>query len=360
MPRRVFCLVGLPFDALSMEETERLIRQGAASRQTRILSTPNLNWVATASRDRAFRDSVLASDCSVVDGMPLVWLARLLGLPCRERVSGSDLMERLHASTHPLRVYFFGGLGDVADRAVRALRHRPSGLIPAGSCNPGKGSVMDMSTTVIIDDINQASPDFLVVSLGALKGQAWIMHNRSALQVPWVSHLGAVVNFFAGEVRRAPAWVAASGLEWLWRIYQEPALWRRYAADAVTVLKLLLFRLLPYLVLQWFARPHEHLPAEHSIETLSDGAYRLHLRGDWRDERALSLGALMAHALESARRVEVDLSGVTHLANGAVAQLMVARGRAQVLGLHLSFEAGSRRAVRILKLNCAEYLLIPD
>ena len=99
--------------------------------------------------------------------------------------------------------------------------------------------------------MNAARPDFLVVSLGAAKGQAWIMRNLHRLDVPLVSHLGAVVNFVAGEVRRAPRWMQRSGLEWAWRVKEEPALLRRYAGDAL--------RLLP---LAWRERAARRRPAD--------------------------------------------------------------------------------------------------
>jgi N-acetylglucosaminyldiphosphoundecaprenol N-acetyl-beta-D-mannosaminyltransferase len=85
-----------------------------------------------------------------------------------------------------------------------------------------------------------------VVSLGAAKGQAWILHNLAALKVPIVSHLGAVVNFVADRVARAPAWMQRLGLEWVWRILEEPKLWRRYLADGLALIKLVFTKVLPY------------------------------------------------------------------------------------------------------------------
>ncbi len=198
-PRPTFCLLGLPFDPLSLREAEEVLRNGVAAGDTGILSTPNLNWIALARQNPVFRQSVLISDCCVADGMPLVWLARMLGLPFPERVSGADLIERLRKGRPSLRVFFFGGLGDVAERAVSALSRSPEGLVAVGSLNPGQGTVESMSGESLISAINACRPDIVIVSLGAEKGQAWIVRNRSALNAAWVTHLGAVVNFFAGE-----------------------------------------------------------------------------------------------------------------------------------------------------------------
>jgi len=87
----------------------------------------------------------------------------------------------------------------------------------------------------VLQAINASQADFLVVALGAKKGQAWILHNLEHLQVPVVSHLGAVVNFVAGTVQRAPAAWQRAGLEWLWRIKEEPALFGRYWNDGLAL-----------------------------------------------------------------------------------------------------------------------------
>ena len=104
-------------------------------------------------------------------------------------------------------------------------------MVCVGFESPGYGDVESMSSPETIQRINAARADFVVVSLGAQKGQAWIVRNRERLSAPVVSHLGAVVNFVAGEVLRAPRWMQRGGMEWAWRILQEPALARRYAKD---------------------------------------------------------------------------------------------------------------------------------
>ena len=88
-----------------------------------------------------------------------------------------------------------------------------------------------MSSREIRDKINAAKPDFVIVSLGAAKGQEWIQHNQSELEAPVIAHLGAVVDFVAGTIKRAPVWATRIGLEWVWRIIAEPALWKRYWND---------------------------------------------------------------------------------------------------------------------------------
>lgn len=251
-PQRI-AIAGLPFDVLDTSEAVNRISTAIQRPERLFFSTPNLNFLVTAQEeDDAFRQSVLASGLSLADGMPVVWLSRLQGTPLPERVAGSSVFEQLRAGAgqsiigRPIKVYFFGGPPGVAEKACAVLNDEHAGagagghMVGVGAFCPGFGSVADMSTPEVIAAINASGADFLVVSLGAKKGQAWIVHNLGQLTVPVVSHLGAVVNFVAGTVERAPLAWQRWGLEWLWRIRQEPALFKRYWADGWALFGLVL------------------------------------------------------------------------------------------------------------------------
>jgi N-acetylglucosaminyldiphosphoundecaprenol N-acetyl-beta-D-mannosaminyltransferase len=145
-------------------------------------------------------------------------------------------------------VYFFGGPAGVAEAAAQRINAEAAGMRCVGYECPGFGSIEEMSGDSVIKRINASGADFLVVALGARKGQAWIERNRSRLATPVISHLGAVINFVAGSVQRAPRWMQRSGLEWLWRIKEEPALWRRYWHDGRALLYLLGTRIVPFAI----------------------------------------------------------------------------------------------------------------
>jgi N-acetylglucosaminyldiphosphoundecaprenol N-acetyl-beta-D-mannosaminyltransferase len=106
-----------------------------------------------------------------------------------------------------------------------------------------------MSADAILDTINSSNADLLVAALGAKKGQAWLLRNHHRLQIPVRVHLGAAINFQAGTIKRAPARMRKWGLEWLWRIKEEPQLWGRYWGDGVVLLQLVLTHVLPLLIL---------------------------------------------------------------------------------------------------------------
>jgi N-acetylglucosaminyldiphosphoundecaprenol N-acetyl-beta-D-mannosaminyltransferase len=248
--RNIWCLLGLPFDAITLEQTAFEILSAANKHQSCFLSTPNLNFLCASQTDNSFRASVINSDLSIADGFPIVLIAKLLSIPISKRVAGSDLIEHLYkrVTTVPLRVFFFGGEMGAGELASQKINRKPAGLLAVGHYTPGFGSVDEMSTPEIINAINQHDVEFLIVSLGAKKGQAWIEKNRHQLNAPVISHLGAVINFFAGSVKRAPVLAQRLSMEWLWRIYQEPALWRRYYNDGISFLGMLSCSILPY----WF------------------------------------------------------------------------------------------------------------
>lgn len=246
--RNVWCILGLPFDAINLDQTENEIVSAISEKRRCFLSTPNLNYLCVAQTDPAFRLSVINSDLSIADGFPVVLIAKLLHIPLPERVTGADLIDRLFVrkTTPPLTVFFFGGQPEAGELASQTINQKSSGLRSLGHYFPGFGSVSDMSTAKNINELNAVSYDFLIVALGAKKGQLWIEHNRQQLNAPVISHLGAVINFYSGAVKRAPAFMQRYCLEWLWRIFQEPDLSQRYFNDGCCFLGLLFRNILPY------------------------------------------------------------------------------------------------------------------
>ena len=236
LQRDVHCLFGLPVDNLTMAQTKALLRERCKQEGNTVLATINVNWVAESFRDPTFRDAIINSDLVVLDGKPLLWLSRLLGCPMRETVPGSTLIQELleEPSDQPLTIFLFGGEGEAAERAMERINERQNGGLRAvGALNPGFGTVDEMSSETIIEAINKTSPNILLVALGAKKGTQWIERNRERLNAKIISHLGATVNFLAGTVKRAPAFMQRSGLEWVWRIAQEPKLFNRYLIDGL-------------------------------------------------------------------------------------------------------------------------------
>lgn len=375
--RDVYCILGLPFDAVSLDEAVDKVRVAAKSKTRLFLSTPNLNFLIASQTDAAFRNSVIHSDLSVADGMPIVWLARLLGVPIRERVAGASVFQALMSSAgtatghaekvSSIRVFFFGGPTGVAQAAHEKINSGaqlggPQGLgvTSVGYASPGFGTVEDMSTPAIIQQINASQADFLVVALGAAKGQAWIERNRAALTAPVLSHLGAVVNFVAGNVSRAPVWVQRIGFEWLWRVKEEPSLWRRYLADGKALVGLMLTRVAPLAWIHYTQHPRHILTQSSGITIEDNDPCRLViLKGAWVRANLEPLRALFKQAAAEGRHLKLDLQNVTYVDTAFLGLLMIfADHQNNTVGVALAVFASQFKVVNtIFKYAGLGYLL---
>lgn len=357
--RNVVCIFGLPFDAVTMAQAVHRVREAAGSRQALLLSTANLNFVVAARSDPFFRHSVIHSSLLLADGMPIVWISRLLALTVTERVPGSGLFEALSRldPRHPTRIYFFGGPDGVAQRAAERINEQSAGLRCIGYESPGLGNVDSMSGDEQIERINAADPDFVVVALGARKGQAWIERNRLRMRTGIVSHLGAVINFAAGSVRRAPQAMQRLGLEWLWRIKEEPQLWRRYADDAAVLARLMLTSVLPLylhgLAMRWTPRPpglQAHLGRQGGVPYLT-------LSGSCDAANADVLREVLARVAALRSDVVVDLGGVGYIDAQAMGLLLLLYGFERDIGRSLRF-TGLRRELRQQFIrHCTDFLI---
>ena len=348
--RPVVSILGLPFDAVTLADAVVRVREAAFSKRRCVVSTPNVNFVVAAHIDPEFRSSVLRSDLNLVDGMPLVWIARLQGVSVPMRVAGSDLFEALIEHPGPaMSVYFFGGPPGAAAAACQRVNRRAGGMHCVGFESPGVETVEALSSAQRIDRINRSGAQFVVIALGAKKGQAWIERNASRLAAPVMSHLGAVVNFAAGSLRRAPEWMRRSGLEWLWRIKEEPQLWKRYWSDGLMLASVVATRVVPELL---FAQGGRRAAATKVTVTSvrNSGETILRLRGGWRDSNDLDE---LAHAFEVAAAdqtcVVVELTDVTEAGNRFAALMLVAdgwfgsRGGFRVVGAGQEVVASLRR-----------------
>lgn len=357
--RNVHCLLGLPFDAIDMAGAVSRVREAAMNREPCMFSTPNLNWVVACLDDGAFRNSVIESDLSIADGMPLVWVAGLLRIPICERVAGSGVFENLRRGNQGrISVFFFGGMEGVAEAACKALNSSPSELVCAGYECPGFGSADEMSSDETIARINASGADFVVVSLGARKGQAWIARNRNRLSAPVISHLGAVVDFVAGRVSRAPAWTQQAGLEWLWRIKEDPGLWRRYFADGLAFLRLLVTRVVPY---TWFIFWHRHsrkeLEAAEVVMLDHDAEVVIRLRGAWVLENLRPLQECLSRPILAGKDVRLEMEHVTYVDSAFIGLLMLLYGEQTRQGRRFSIGNPTQPVRRIFRYACAEYLV---
>ncbi len=360
--RHVYCIMGLPFDAHTLASARQSLVESITLRKRCVIVTPNVNFIAACQNDAAFRDLLLKSDMSLVDGMPIFLVARLLSLPIPERVSGAGMFESLaeRQTENPISVYLFGEAPGIAKSASEEIQINATGITSAGWLEPAFSSVETLSENPIIDEINGSHADFLVIALGAQKGQRWIDLNVNRLNTPAICHLGAVIKMTAGVIRRAPLVVQKLGFEWLWRIKEEPFLWSRYRRDAYVLLKLLLTRTVPYItfrVVRSFAKA-QGLPAE-SRASRRAGLQSIRLSGHWREVDSEVLRSAFTRMAQSGEDIELDLSELTYLDSAIVGLLLLLRGHCLRSGARMHIRGIAAPARRILHYLCAEFLLDP-
>ncbi len=360
--RDVWCLLGLPFDAVKMNDVVEKVCFSSKKNKPLFLSTPNLNFLIASQRDNNFRNSVINSDLSVADGKPIIWAARLLNIPIPERVAGSDLIEELiknKAENKVLKVFFFGGEEDIAEVACEKLNSHNAGLQCVGSFNPGFGSIEEMSSGEIINQINQSNADFVIVSLGAKKGQVWIEKNRKNLNAPVISHLGAVVNFIAGTVSRSPKILQKLGLEWLWRIKEEPILWKRYFEDAISFFNLFIFRILPLFVIIQFVE-NKRKTNKSSIETSNENdVINVELCGYWGGDNIKELNNKFQNITNqySESVVIIIIKKGSYIDSAIIAKMLMLNNILLCNNRKLIIRTESKLIAKVFRYNCCDNLL---
>jgi N-acetylglucosaminyldiphosphoundecaprenol N-acetyl-beta-D-mannosaminyltransferase len=248
MTRDTIVILGIPVDNLDLAETvERIFDLIEASRQdgrARQVATVNVDFVVNTLTWRLSRfrhpeliDILRRADLVTPDGMPIIWTSRMLGTPLKERVTGADLVPRLAqaAARQGKSIYFLGGQGDVGRQAARKLQAQFPDLKVAGADSPfvrieGEALTAEADKDqAVVERINRSGADILLIGFGNPKQEVWFERNRGRLQVPVSIGIGGTYEFIVGSVTRAPQWMQKTGLEWVFRITQDPKrLWKRY------------------------------------------------------------------------------------------------------------------------------------
>jgi N-acetylglucosaminyldiphosphoundecaprenol N-acetyl-beta-D-mannosaminyltransferase len=205
-----------------------------ASRKPHYVVTANADFLAQSRQDVELRRILVNADLVLCDGTPLVWASRLLGNSLPERVAGSDLTPLLIelAAERNYRLFLLGASPEANAQAVARLRRQHPALNIVGSHAPPFKPLLEMDHDEIQRRIRAVKPDLLFVSFGCPKQEKWIAMQYQALGVPVTIGVGATIDFLAGRVKRAPQWMQRAGLEWVFRLLQEPRrLFKRYASD---------------------------------------------------------------------------------------------------------------------------------
>lgn len=225
-------LLGVPIALTDYERALAWIDDMAAAGERGYVCVSNVHALMAAEEDPELRAALLGSSLNVPDGQPLVWALNLLGHSLRDRVYGPELMARAcaRAARTGQRMYLYGGRnqGALVQLALN-LRRRYPGLQIVGGYSPPHRPLTDEETSNVARQINDSRPDVVWVGIGVPKQEKWMAAMRPRLDAPVLIGVGAAFDFHAGLVPQAPALLQDAGLEWAYRLAQEPRrLWRRY------------------------------------------------------------------------------------------------------------------------------------
>jgi N-acetylglucosaminyldiphosphoundecaprenol N-acetyl-beta-D-mannosaminyltransferase len=222
------------FHALRLDDAVAAVGAMVEAGTPRYVVTANVDCMVQCARDPELSQIVKNARLVLADGMPLVWAARWRGTPLPERVAGADLVPKLLAlaEARGYRVFWLGG----TERVARAMTARVAALyprlLPIETYAPPIAPLEAMDHAEIQRRIRRARPHVLLVSFGCPKQEKWIARHARDLQVPVCIGVGASIDFLSGRISRAPLWMRAAGLEWLYRFFREPRrLGPRYASD---------------------------------------------------------------------------------------------------------------------------------
>jgi N-acetylglucosaminyldiphosphoundecaprenol N-acetyl-beta-D-mannosaminyltransferase len=244
-------ILGVPFHPMTLpgalERIEAMVGDGGCH----YVVTPNVDFLVKTQRDPELRQVLVHADLILCDGKPIVWASHMLGesLPCR--VAGSDLIPPLlqRAAEKKWRIFLLGGSPEVASEAARRVSASYPSIPEVSHYSPPYRPLDEMDNAEIVRRVRASKPDIMLVCFGCPKQEKWISRNRHLAGVPVMIAAGATIDFLAGTMARAPVWMRRAGVEWLFRLAQEPRrLARRYADD--------LFHFFPGVLLQrWRQRP---------------------------------------------------------------------------------------------------------
>ena len=212
-------------DNLTMQETLQAINQLIQENKSAYVVTPNVDHIVQLETNRELQEVYKNAALILTDGKPLLWIANWYGTPIKEKISGSDLFPLLcnMAAAKGYKMFFLGAAEGVAKRAAENLTMKYKGLQVVGTYSPPFGFENNKNEMDKIKNMIKASkPDILIVGLGCPKQEKFMYHHCKELGVPISLGLGASFDFEAGNIKRAPRWMANHGLEWLFRITQDP------------------------------------------------------------------------------------------------------------------------------------------
>ena len=225
---RTVPILGVKIAAISMDQVLYICEDVIQTHGSLQVGVINVAKIVNCQNDSDLRRSLDEADIIIPDGLPIVWLSKWLGNPLPERVSGIDLMIRLleRASRENYRIYFLGAEQNVIEKLIIFIRKEYPGVRIAGYRN---GYFSDSQEREIVEEIADSRADVLFVGMSSPKKEVFLRKWQQMIDVPVKHGVGGSFDVLAGQTKRAPLWMQKCGLEWFYRLIQEPRrMWKRY------------------------------------------------------------------------------------------------------------------------------------
>lgn len=216
-------ITGTLVTALQLEEQVELIINWAKERSSRIVCVANVHMLMDARCNPALRDTLSKADLTTPDGMPLVWFMRAVGIKTQDRVAGIDVFLAVcqRCAEQDVSIYLLGSTQSVLDKMELRLKRDFPKLRLAGLESPPFRPLTNAEDAELTERINRSGAGVTFVSLGCPKQECWMAAHQSKVESVMVG-VGAVFPVYAGDKKHAPKWIRYNGLEWFYRLVQEP------------------------------------------------------------------------------------------------------------------------------------------
>jgi N-acetylglucosaminyldiphosphoundecaprenol N-acetyl-beta-D-mannosaminyltransferase len=338
-------LLGVPISNVTMDEAidyiDASIRRGGFHQ----FATANADFLRNAVSDPEMQQILFGCDLVVPDGMPLLWISRLLNCPLRDRVCGVDMVPRLAelAERRGYRIFLLGAKESVSRKSAENLLKQFPDLEICGRYSPPNGPIEQMDHEQILQRIHAARPDILLVAFGNPKQEKWIAMHRDRLAVPACIGIGGTLDFIAGAVPRAPTWMRGVGLEWFYRCFQEPVrLTKRYVSDAAALAAHVPRQFLPH------AMQSRRKAGSEVFAQSADEAIVISVHGNLYSDSLRDFVAIAGSAVQTGMNIVVNLSPATFLGIDALGELI--RLHSQLSPFQSLYLAGLRpHQIRVLQ-----------
>jgi N-acetylglucosaminyldiphosphoundecaprenol N-acetyl-beta-D-mannosaminyltransferase len=227
-------ILGVGVSAINLFQATALILQAVRENRKGYVAVTGVHGVSEAQSDPEFRQILNAAFLNTPDGMPMSWVGRLQGFQDMDRVYGPDLLLSICAATQDgcVRHFFYGGAPGVADALRSALTARFPGLCVCGTFSPPYRRLNVEEGAELVLHLQQAQPHICWIGLSTPKQERFMAEYLDKLPTTLMIGVGAAFDMHSGRIRQAPRWMQRNGLEWLFRLAQEPKrLWRRYLVN---------------------------------------------------------------------------------------------------------------------------------